>query len=62
MCRERAAADLLASVAAMTAHQRERMEISAASWTARAAMLQRVEDGTAEGLSEPGADFSGLRL
>ena len=35
MCRERAAADLLASVATMTAHQRQRMETSAATWTAR---------------------------
>ena len=47
ICRERAAADLLASVAMMTAHQRQRMELSAATWTARAAMLQRVEDGSA---------------
>jgi hypothetical protein len=62
MCRERAAADLLASVAALTAHQRERMALSAAAWTARAEMLQRVEDGTAERLSELGADFPGLRL
>jgi hypothetical protein len=44
-CRDRAEANLVASNAAITAHQRSRLETSAASWTSRAAMLQRVEDG-----------------
>ena len=44
-CRERAAADLLQSAAMINANQRRRMETSAATWTARAIMLQRVEDG-----------------
>ena len=46
-CRERAAADLTASGAMITANQKLRLEASAASWTSRASMLQRVEDGTA---------------
>jgi len=47
LCRERAADDLLASVAMINAHQRARMETSAAMWTERAEMLQRVEDSLA---------------
>jgi hypothetical protein len=47
-CRERAAADLLSSVAMLNAHQRARMETSAAMWTQRAEMLQRVEDSVAQ--------------
>lgn len=47
LCRERAEADLLASVAMLNAHQRERMETSAATWAERAEMLQRVEDSIA---------------
>lgn len=47
LCRERAADDLLQSVAMITANQRARLEASAASWTVRANMLQRVEDGIA---------------
>jgi hypothetical protein len=43
-CRSRAEADLLASVAMLTANERLRMETSAASWSARAAMLQRLDD------------------
>jgi len=47
-CRLRAEADLLASTAVMTANQRIRLEKSAASWDARAAMLQSiVEDDAA---------------
>ena len=45
LCRERAADDLLQSVAMITANQKLRLEASAASWTARAKMLQRVEEG-----------------
>ena len=51
ICRERAAADLLASMAMVNAHQRKRMETSATVWTQRAEMLQRVEDGLAQRLS-----------
>ena len=43
-CRGRAEADLLASVARSTANERQRLETSAASWTARADMLQRLDD------------------
>lgn len=43
-CRDRAEADLLASVVMSTANGRIRLEVSAASWTARADMLQRLED------------------
>lgn len=43
-CRERAAADLLASAAMSTRNGRQRLETSAASWTARAELLQRDED------------------
>jgi hypothetical protein len=46
-CRERAAADITASGELITANQKLRLEASAASWTSRASMLQRVEDGTA---------------
>jgi hypothetical protein len=46
-CRGRAAADLLASVAMLTANERRRLETSAASWTARAEMLQRCDDSMA---------------
>ena len=42
-CRERASADLLRSVAMITANQRLSLERSAESWTLRAIMLERVE-------------------
>ena len=42
-CRIRADADLLASVAMLTANQRARLERSAAMWTARADLLQSLE-------------------
>lgn len=42
-CRERASADLLKSVSALTANQRGTLERSAQSWIARAAMLERME-------------------
>lgn len=54
-CRDRAAADLLESVAMINANQRIRLETSAASWTSRALMLQRVEDGTARRALESSA-------
>lgn len=43
-CRDRAAADLLASLAMSAGYERLRMETSATSWTARADLLQREED------------------
>ena len=59
-CRDRAAADLVESGTMMTANQRVRLETSAASWTARAQMLQRVEDSVERRVqasqSEPGPD------
>jgi hypothetical protein len=46
-CCLRAEADLLASTAVMTANQRIRLEKSAASWNARAAMLQSADEDAA---------------
>ena len=43
-CRDRAAADLLASTAMATRNGQQRLEASAASWTARAELLQQDED------------------
>ena len=51
-CRERAADDLEQSGAEITANQKIRLEASAASWTARAKMLKRVEDGVARRSAE----------
>jgi hypothetical protein len=42
-CRERATADLLKSVAMITANQRLALERSAESWNLRALMLERIE-------------------
>lgn len=42
-CRERAAADLLESATLATVKGRQRMESSAASWTERAELLDRLE-------------------
>ena len=44
-CRSRAESDLLASVAMINVNERMRMERSAASWTARANLLERLNDG-----------------
>ena len=52
LCRERAAADLLASAAMINANQRLRLETSAASWTARADTLQWVEESHARRTAE----------
>jgi len=49
-CRGRAEADLLASVAMLTANERVRLETSAASWTARANLLQRMDDSNSRPL------------
>jgi hypothetical protein len=43
-CRDRAAADLIASAAMAPGNGRQRMEASSASWAARAELLQRDED------------------
>ena len=43
-CRIRADADLLAAVATSTDNQRRRLETSAASWAARAVLLQAMDD------------------
>lgn len=43
-CRDRAAADLLEAATLATVNERRRMESSAASWTARAELLSRLED------------------
>jgi hypothetical protein len=50
-CRHRATADLLEAVTMATAHSRQMLERSAASWTARSEMLQRVEAGIAARLT-----------
>jgi hypothetical protein len=55
LCRERAAADLLASVSMLNANQRLRMETSAAMWAERADTLQRVEEGLARRTAETAA-------
>jgi hypothetical protein len=49
-CRERASADLLEAVTMATAHGRQMLEKSAASWNARAELLQRAEAGIEIGL------------
>lgn len=43
-CRDRAAADLLRSVALITANERSILERSAASWELRAQLLDRAEE------------------
>ena len=47
-CRRRAEADLLASESMLTANERARMQISAASWTAGANFLERNEHSMQE--------------
>ena len=44
-CRERATADRAGALAASTANGRQVLEKSAASWTSRAELLQRIETG-----------------
>lgn len=51
MCRERASADLLKSVAMLTANERLILERSAASWSLRAGLLERLERTARERLS-----------
>jgi hypothetical protein len=45
-CRDRATADLLQALTMNTANGRQVLEKSAASWTMRAEILQRIESGT----------------
>jgi hypothetical protein len=47
-CRERASADLLKSVTMLTANERLILEHSAAIWSLRAELLERVEDTARE--------------
>jgi hypothetical protein len=54
-CRIRAEADLLASAAMLTANQRARHEKSAATWSARADLLQVLEDRFAARRTSRGA-------
>lgn len=58
-CRDRAEADLLASVVLSTANERRRLETSAASWSARAEMLQRLDDNHAARKAKVAAAFLG---
>lgn len=44
-CRDRASADLAQALAASTANGRRVLETSAASWSSRAQLLQRIETG-----------------
>jgi hypothetical protein len=50
-CRDRATADLLEAVTMATAHSRQMLERSAASWNARAELLQRIEHELDTGFS-----------
>ena len=50
--RDRATADLLEAVTMATVHSRQMLERSAATWTARSEMLQRVEAGIAARLRQ----------
>ena len=52
-CRDRATADLLQAVTMATAHGRRMLERSAASWSARAELLQRVETGIEDRRNSP---------
>jgi predicted RNA polymerase sigma factor len=54
-CRIRAEADLLASMSMLTANERIRLETSAASWGARAALLQGLDERTAARKAEDDA-------
>lgn len=52
-CRDRAAADLLQAVSMNTANGRKVLETSAASWTQRAELLQRIETGIEARIKSP---------
>jgi hypothetical protein len=52
-CRERASADLLRALEMATVNGRQVFEKSAASWTKRADMLQRIETGIEARLAAP---------
>jgi hypothetical protein len=59
-CRERADADLLRAGAMETVNGREVFEKSAASWTKRADMLQRIETGIEARLTTPATTATAL--
>ena len=59
-CRDRATADLVQANAASTANGRRVLETSAASWGARAELLQRIETGIEARLA--GADPDAVKL
>jgi hypothetical protein len=60
-CRERATEDLLKSVTMLTANQRMILERSAASWTERAQLLDRVEGVARVARGNQGSAPEGLR-
>ena len=55
-CRDRASASLVAAAAMDTANGRSRQEASAATWTVRADMLERLEQRQQARESAPGAE------
>lgn len=52
-CRDRASADLVEAITMNTANGRQVLEKSAASWTKRAELLQRIESGIEARTSQP---------
>lgn len=63
-CRERATADLTRALATSTVNGRQVFEKSAASWTKRADLLQRIETGIEARLNapEPASNVAGIEL
>ena len=61
-CRDRAAADLLQSVSMLVANERRRMEVSAASWTVRAELLDRIETSFAARQAAAGRTVEGEQV
>jgi hypothetical protein len=56
-CRDRATADLVQALTMNTANGRRVLEKSAASWTLRAELLQRIESGAEARLEAPELTF-----
>ncbi|MEO6359518.1 MAG: hypothetical protein ABIO43_02955 [Sphingomicrobium sp.] len=52
-CRDRASKDLIEAITMNTANGRQVLEKSAASWTKRAELLQRIESGIEARTSQP---------
>ncbi|MEO5773545.1 MAG: hypothetical protein ABIQ32_05440 [Sphingomicrobium sp.] len=61
-CRDRATADLLQALTMATGNGRKVLETSAASWTARGDMLQRIELGIEARLAKAAPDASDIEL